>query len=266
MPRIDSPVEDWDEEFLRHLIADELPEGLRLDYKQSVPISDAAEKAEACKDVSAFANTAGGRIIVGVAERRENHRPTGVPESLCALNDPTLPDRLMSVLQDGIMPRCVVIPHRIEAAGGGYYLALDIPPSHLGLHMVMRRGHKRYYYRTDDDSVPMDEAMVRAGYERFHRVADRLEQLYMLRRSPRRSGTNGNAGHLVIVPAFAPEYLFEASLDPKKLECTIDSPPPRWAGVSPVWGRSVGGHGYEDRPVVENPERPLRWTRLTFDG
>jgi predicted HTH transcriptional regulator len=67
---------------LQRLVDDEIPESLTLDYKKSPALAkDSASRDELCKDVSAFANSAGGRIIYGIPEKDQKPQPldSGVP-------------------------------------------------------------------------------------------------------------------------------------------------------------------------------------------
>jgi predicted HTH transcriptional regulator len=58
---------------LQRLIDDEIQESLTLDYKASPALAkDSKSRDELCKDVSAFANSAGGQIIYGIEEKIGN--------------------------------------------------------------------------------------------------------------------------------------------------------------------------------------------------
>jgi predicted HTH transcriptional regulator len=68
---------EWNEQDILDLIANQVKEDLNLDYKacDSLGKSD-GKKKEMSKDVSAFANSAGGVIIYGVTE--DKHLPTAI--------------------------------------------------------------------------------------------------------------------------------------------------------------------------------------------
>ena len=71
------PVTEWNENDLLDLIRDEVQESLTLDYKQAAALGKGnTEKNNLSKDVSAFANSDGGRLIYGMIENR--HVPTAI--------------------------------------------------------------------------------------------------------------------------------------------------------------------------------------------
>jgi predicted HTH transcriptional regulator len=69
-------------EDLQRLVDEEVPESLILDYKASPSLArDDKPRDELCKDVSAFANSAGGQIIYGIVEK--DRKPVKVDERGC---------------------------------------------------------------------------------------------------------------------------------------------------------------------------------------
>jgi predicted HTH transcriptional regulator len=61
---------------LQNLIDEALPESLTLDYKASPALNKTSDgRTELVKDVTAFANSAGGQIIYGIPEKN------GVPQA-----------------------------------------------------------------------------------------------------------------------------------------------------------------------------------------
>jgi predicted HTH transcriptional regulator len=71
---------EWEEEDLEALVASGVQESLTLDYKRCAALDKQNPKraADLSKDVSAFANSAGGVIVYGVVE--VNNLPTAVDQ------------------------------------------------------------------------------------------------------------------------------------------------------------------------------------------
>lgn len=65
---------------LQKLIDDKINESLTLDYKASAALGWTDQRRdELCKDVTAFANSAGGQIVYGIKEGK-NHFPVEIDE------------------------------------------------------------------------------------------------------------------------------------------------------------------------------------------
>src|SRR6266508_2465719 len=63
---------EWDEADLLALIRDQAQESLTLDYKAGAALQKTEpKKDEVSKDASAFANSAGGSIVYGMAEANQ---------------------------------------------------------------------------------------------------------------------------------------------------------------------------------------------------
>src|SRR5258707_6862955 len=59
------------------LISNGVEENLNLDYKASPALARESKAVdEMCKDISAFANSAGGQLVYGVAEDKKTRKPT----------------------------------------------------------------------------------------------------------------------------------------------------------------------------------------------
>ena len=73
------------EAYLLRLIENKQPETLRLEYKREITLGTLRNNKEAAKDVSSFANSIGGRLIVGVAEEPDadgNRLPAALIEEV----------------------------------------------------------------------------------------------------------------------------------------------------------------------------------------
>jgi Putative DNA-binding domain len=170
---LSDPTSRWSSRHLQYLIDNRVEEGVRLDYKQEMSLDSRSRKLEAAKDVSALANTHGGRLIVGLIEDDES-APIGFK---AVPNASSLQDQLTDVLHHYCQPS-VGMTYRPIRIKDGDCLVIDVAES---LAPVMRLGGggggNGYYHRVDRKSLPMNEREVRERYERMltrFEVVDRL--------------------------------------------------------------------------------------------
>src|SRR5690348_4777295 len=65
---------EWDEEDLFELVKTGTQESIELDFKDSASLQRTdSKKKDISKDVSAFANSAGGTLVYGVSEEKYSH-------------------------------------------------------------------------------------------------------------------------------------------------------------------------------------------------
>jgi hypothetical protein len=102
---------------LQDLIHASVPEGLVIEYKRDRYGNSDADKKEALKDITSFANSAGGHLIIGMEEA------DGIPTRLTGLPGVDVDaeiNRLESLVRDGVEPRTVGIRiRRVNLADGG---------------------------------------------------------------------------------------------------------------------------------------------------
>ncbi len=60
------PLAEQDYSDVEAFLQQQIGENLTLDYKRELPTNSDRDRAELCKDVSAFANSQGGMILYGV--------------------------------------------------------------------------------------------------------------------------------------------------------------------------------------------------------
>ncbi|OGA77356.1 MAG: transcriptional regulator [Betaproteobacteria bacterium RIFCSPLOWO2_12_FULL_65_14] len=126
------------------------PEGKTLEFKRDLSSPDGA-----LRTIVAFANTAGGTLLVGVEDRSRHVR--GVPDAL------ELEERLASLVSDRIRPRIVpeieILPWRRTQV-----LALEVHPSASRPHHLTREG-------------PAGGVYVRVGSTNRRADAELIEEL-----------------------------------------------------------------------------------------
>ena len=123
------------------------PESKTLEFKREVSSPEGA-----LRTIVAFANTAGGTLLIGVEDVTRNIR--GVPEPL------DLEERLTSLISDSIAPRLLpeieIMPWRRT-----HVLAIQIHPSSARPHHLKREGvEKGVYVRVGSTNRHADRVMI----------------------------------------------------------------------------------------------------------
>ena len=164
------------------LIENEVGESRTLEYKQTLPGSSESEKKEFLADISSFANSTGGDIIYGIAEKKDSEgKNTGTPAALGikGLNEDQEVRRLENMIRDGIAPRLAGVAMR-EVAGfaEGPCLVVRIPNSYAKPHIVTR-GESRFYCRTSKGKYPLDVGEIRAAFAQSEELPRRIREFRM---------------------------------------------------------------------------------------
>jgi len=156
-------------------------ESVVLDYKATIAGSD-RDKAELAKDVSAFANSEGGFIIVGVEESRGKpvHPPAGVDRML---GQQKVEEWIDQVIASNISPRVPITMRVIDHADDPnrclvvVYAAVSPRAPHMVTAEGDNRYYRRYFKRQQYQSLPAEEYEVRELFHRSSRMRDEVEAL-----------------------------------------------------------------------------------------
>src|SRR5262249_26605319 len=144
---------------LDRLIEEDMQESLTLDYKDARALEKTDQKRnELCKDVSAFANSAGGQIIYGIKEN--GHHPVSVQDVDAV--DPTEISRewIEQVIDSNVQPRIQNLRiHPIDVALGRVAYVITIPQATT--NAPHQAPDNKYYYRQNFQSVSMEDYQVR---------------------------------------------------------------------------------------------------------
>lgn len=156
---------EWREADILSLIDNGVKESIELDYKQcdSLQKTD-ARKREIGKDVSAFANSAGGTIVYGVAE--DKHVPTAIDAGY----DPAdiTKEWLEHVINSHIQPRlerCYINQVELTTTHPGNVLYV-VEIAQATTRAPHQASDHRYYRRFNFESVPMEDYEVRDALHR----------------------------------------------------------------------------------------------------
>ena len=163
-------INDVDVETLRVLVADRVGEGKTLEYKREMPAGGDRERVRFLKAVSAFANTAGGDLLLGV------EAVDGVPTALPGL-DLDSPDgetlRLENMIREGLEPRIPRVDIRpVKVAAHRHVLVVRITRSWIAPHRV--RKNREFYARNSAGTYPLDVGELCTAFTMSESLAARI--------------------------------------------------------------------------------------------
>lgn len=166
---------EWEEEDLLGLINEGVQESLTLDYKQSAALDkrNPKSKSDLSKDVSAFANSAGGVLVYGIVEE-DNHLPVKIDAGLDPLDITRewIEQVINSTIQqriDGFRIKQVLLK---QTNPGRVGYVIYVPQSTRAPHMASDHiFYKRYNYQ----SIAMEEYEVRDVSRRLQAPDLRVE-------------------------------------------------------------------------------------------
>src|SRR4051794_28889835 len=131
---IDKPLSEIDYSDIDKALEEKLPEGQTLDYKRDIYGNGNDDKKELLKDVSSFANTHGGDLIIGVDE--VGGLPTAIPGVVVAdLEQEKL--RLEQIIRTGIEPRIDCTVHPVQNSTGNTVILIRVLESIIPPHRVV---------------------------------------------------------------------------------------------------------------------------------
>lgn len=177
---------------IQDLFDNQIQENRYLEYKTDFPSNSRKstqqspglanlDKSEFLADVSAFANSAGGTLIYGVTERKNDRgKNTGIPAGLLGIEGVVSLDdtvrNLESLLRQSLDPRIAGV--RVSPVSGyhlGPIIVILIPRSFAAPHGVRRRGLVSYHARTTGGSHVMDTNELRSSFLQTAGLRDGLE-------------------------------------------------------------------------------------------
>lgn len=181
---LDSPMEQIGIDDLQMLINDEWQEGKLIEYKRELYRLDANDQPyrvkqheELLKDVSSFANTLGGHLIIGIEESG------GVPTRVVGIDAPD-PDalklRLTQLIEQALEPRISFAIHAVKHKANTYVFVVRVLRSLIAPHRVVYQGRPgQFWARNSGGAYQMDTSDLRQSFTLSETLFDRIKRFRM---------------------------------------------------------------------------------------
>ncbi|MEY9358590.1 hypothetical protein ABH994_001311 [Bradyrhizobium yuanmingense] len=145
-------------------------EGKTLEFKQVMAAKSDREVIQFLAAVSAFANSTGGDLLIGIAaDEGIAQSISGVP--LAGFDDEKL--RLEQLLADNIEPRLPVVGfHSVPCGDGNHVIVVRVQRSWLAPHRVLK--NDKFYGRNSAGKYPLDVGELRNAFVLREAVSERI--------------------------------------------------------------------------------------------
>jgi hypothetical protein len=167
------PLERIDEAQLKRLITGRASETRDIEYKRDVYGNADKDRAEFLADISSFANTAGGDLVIGMVA--SNGIPTGFAPIMSDVDPEIL--RLEELARTGLQPRITNLALRgVPLTNVGHVLVVRVPRSYNPPHRLIRQGtgQHRFYARSSAGKYEPNVDELRVLFTWAPQLADRI--------------------------------------------------------------------------------------------
>ncbi|MER8552749.1 ATP-binding protein [Mesorhizobium sp. M1217] len=166
-------LEDVAEVDVAELVADAQHEGLSLEFKRDMYGNSDADRKEFLKDLSSFANSAGGYLVIGIDE----DQGAAIATTPIAGDSDAALQRLEQIARTGIEPRIVGIRMRaVPMAAGGFVYVIRTPKSWNPPHRVSYQNSNRFYLRSSAGAHEASVEELRATFANGAAMHDRMSE------------------------------------------------------------------------------------------
>ncbi len=166
------PLESITPDDLQDLVHARFPEGRHVEFKQALYDGSDKDRKELVADVTSFANSDGGDIIIGIAQDDD-----GNAEELCGLpgiNPDDVKNQLESRFTGGSLPSVRAIVHVMAIGERGHAIIIRVPKSWLAPHAVWIQKDSKFWERGSAGRIQMDVDRIKEAVGRNATLADRI--------------------------------------------------------------------------------------------
>ena len=159
---IDTPLDQITYADIDRFVQEKWPEGKTVEYKRDLYGNRDEDKKELLKDVSSFANTQAGDILIGVDE--DKGVPTGIPGvSVADVDKEKL--RMEEIVRRGLDPRIEFDIHHVLTPTSTAVVVMRVKESLLFPHRVVYQGKfGEFWARSSAGKYSMDTDELRRAF------------------------------------------------------------------------------------------------------
>ncbi|WP_066415220.1 AlbA family DNA-binding domain-containing protein [Sutcliffiella cohnii] len=174
---LDKPFNELSLEDVLALKINGVEEGKSIDFKLEVQLDIPKNRKEFAADITSFANTTGGDLIIGVSEEQ------GLIKELHGIEitdkDKFL-QRIESILRDAVDPQITGLDmnlYPIEEQNK-YILHIRVPQSYVGPHIV---NGEKFYGRNNAGKYQLDFVEIKQRFTLSNQVQEKIKQYHLER-------------------------------------------------------------------------------------
>ncbi|MCB2189279.1 MAG: ATP-binding protein [Deltaproteobacteria bacterium] len=204
-------LDDVTKQDLEDLIRDGYRENLEVEYKSQAYGDDKRGKTELLKDVTAFANSQGGLLIVGIEEKH------GKPFFLNGIeNADRFKDKTRDIINSSIRERIQNVTIKlVEVGPAKHVVIIRVPRSIRQPHMFHIEGRDfPFYQRHHDSNTPMDISEIKQAVLVGQNMKQRIDDIVEAEKiEAKRDNSIGIICHLFVVPVFQTDLQLDTELE-----------------------------------------------------
>lgn len=173
---IDKDFEQIDLKDIETLIKNQVAEGLSLDYKVQNYDRTNGGKKELLKDITAFANSSGGDLIIGVGDDKYNQ--ASFIKGIETTNIAEEVNRIEQIIYNGTEPKLNTFKVKyikLNNYTNRYIIIIRVEQSPLFPHMISFQRTNKFYIRKSDKNILLDAYELRNIFLKSENIFENIK-------------------------------------------------------------------------------------------